>query len=454
MLRKIESLVRSHPDGLGITELEALISAAGLPVQSRRTVTRQLATLVVGGQIAMQGRGPATRYYIPHAAPAVGTAPVGIEDYPPLTPDAQAVRTLIQRPLSLRPPIGYNQAFLRSYQPGRSWYLPESIRRHLHDIGRTSTEERPAGTFAHGIFERLLIDLAWASSRLEGNTYTRLDTENLLAFGTRAEGKDAVEAQMLLNHKKAIELLVDQAEEIAFNRYTILNLHAALSENLLGDSKDEGRVRSRMVGITGTAFVPLSIPQQLDELLTLLLETVTAIPDAYEQAFFVMVHLPYLQPFADVNKRTSRLAANIPLIRQNLCPMSFVGTPEEAYVDGTLAVYEFNRVELLRDVFVFAYERSCAHYRVVRDAMPQPDPIRLRYRTALTAIVHQIVTSETAPDRAALLALAADHDVPDADRTAVADTALGLLLGLHDGSVSRYGIRPSEFAVWSSRFRV
>lgn len=450
---KIESLLRAHSDGLGIAELEALLAAEGLPGQSRRTVTRQLAALVASGLIAVQGRGPATRYQVQRAAPDVGAPFAGAEDYPPLTPDAQAVRRLIQQPLSLRPPIGYNQEFLRHYQPGSSWYLPESVRRHLHEVGQTSTDERPAGTFAHGIFERLLIDLAWASSRLEGNTYTRLDTENLLAFGTRAEGKDAVEAQMLLNHKKAIELLVDHADEIGFNRYTILNLHAALSENLLGDSKDEGRVRTRMVGITGTAFVPPSMPQQLDELLTLLLATATAIPDAYEQAFFVMVHLPYLQPFTDVNKRTSRLAANIPLIRQNLCPMSFVGTPEQAYVDGTLAVYEFNRVELLRDVFIFAYERSCAQYRVVRDALPQPDPIRLRYRTELTALVHTIVTSETAPDRAALLALAAEYDVPGQDRTAFVDTALGLLLGLHDGSVSRYGIRPSEYAGWSSRFR-
>jgi Fic family protein len=87
------------------------------------------------------------------------------------------------------------------------------------------------------------------------------------------------------------------------------------------------------------------------------------------QAFFVMVHIPYLQPFDDVNKRVSRLAANIPFLKQNLAPLSFVDVPEPDYVDGTLGIYELRRVELARDVFAWAYERSCQRYTVVRDAL-------------------------------------------------------------------------------------
>ena len=93
-----------------------------------------------------------------------------------------------------------------------------------------------------------------------------------------------------------------------------------------------------------------------------------------EQAFFAMVHLPYLQPFEDVNKRVSRLAANLPLIRQNLCPLSFVDVPERAYIDAILGVYELNRIELLRDVFIWAYERSCARYGAVRRSLAGPLP--------------------------------------------------------------------------------
>lgn len=93
-----------------------------------------------------------------------------------------------------------------------------------------------------------------------------------------------------------------------------------------------------------------------------------------------MIHLPYLQPFEDVNKRVSRLAASIPLIRQNLSPISFVDVPARDYIDGLLGVYELNQIDLLRDVFVWAYERSSAQYAVVKQSLGEPDPFRLRYR--------------------------------------------------------------------------
>ena len=94
----------------------------------------------------------------------------------------------------------------------------------------------------------------------------------------------------------------------------------------------------------------------------MILDKAGAIADPFEQAFFVMVHIPYLQPFIDVNKRVSRPGANIPLIRHNLCPLSFIDVPERAYVEGTLGVYELTNIDLLRDVFVWAYERSCQRY--------------------------------------------------------------------------------------------
>jgi len=110
----------------------------------------------------------------------------------------------------------------------------------------------------------------------------------------------------------------------------------------------------------------------------------------------MMVHIPYLQPFADVNKRTSRLVANISLVKQNLCPLSFMGVPERDYVKGTIAIYEFNRVELLRDVYAWAYERSCEPYHVVQRSVVQPDPIRLRYRQRINDIVREMVVPAAA----------------------------------------------------------
>src|SRR5690606_25100202 len=205
----------------------------------------------------------------------------------------------------------------------------------------------------------------------------------------------------------AIELLVDQAGEIGFNRYTILNLHALLADNLLADPQAGGRLRRIPVGIDGTVYHPLEVPQLIEECFEKILDTASAITDPFEQAFFALVHLAYLQGFEDVNKRVSRLAANIPLIRGNLCPLSFVDVPERAYIDGLLAIYELNRIELLRDMFVWAYQRSSARYSAVRQSLGEPDPFRLPYRALVAALVAAV--ARTGMDKKAATALARQH---------------------------------------------
>jgi hypothetical protein len=302
-----------------------------------------------------------------------------------------------------------------------------------------------------------LIDLSWASSRLEGNTYTRLDTQNLIERGQAADGKDRLEAQMILNHKNAIEMLVqqtgDETHQIGFNTYTFFNLHALLSENLLSDPRESGRLRMRNVEVSGTVFMPLSIPQQIDQLFRLMLTKADAIVDPFEQAFFTMVHSPYLQPFIDVNKRVSRLAANIPLIRHNLCPLSFVDVPGETYIDGILGVYELKRVALLRDVFVWAYERSCQRYAVIRDTTAEPDPIRLRYREDMIAVIVDIVRNLRASDAATVNVLAAISlpNIPQIDLQRVVDFILEDLQNLYEGNVARYRLRVSEYDTWAAK---
>jgi Fic family protein len=124
-------------------------------------------------------------------------------------------------------------------------------------MGDTGQADCPAGTHGRAILNRLLIDLSWASSNLEGNTYTLLDTRQLIEHGKAAQGKAAAETQMILNHKAAIELLIDNAETVSFNRYTILNLHSALSENLLPNPSDEGRLRQHAVEIGKSVYRPL-----------------------------------------------------------------------------------------------------------------------------------------------------------------------------------------------------
>lgn len=457
---EIEKAISRHPEGLSRHEVAHEYEALYDRHIEWRTLLRRLRELVAAGHIRAVGQAR-RRIYKPvpqgeavsldrHAPAADG----GEEEYVPVTPEGAEVRMLIRRPMVQREPVGYNLEFLESYQPGETWYLPYTLRERLRTLGVTPDPDRPAGTFARDVFDRLLIDLSWASSRLEGNTYSRLDTQYLIQFGQEAEGKDGQQAQMILNHKRAIEFLVEDAEVVGFDRRTLTTLHSALSENLLDDPRDEGGIRKRPVRISGTSYVPVAIPQVIEDALDLLLARASAIPDPFEQAFFSMVHIPYLQPFTDVNKRTSRLAANIPLVRANLCPLSFVDVPERAYVEGTLAVYETNRIELLRDVFVWAYARSCAQYTVVREAMGQPDPLRLRYRNELTEAVRDTVLTLGAPTTGRLHAWADVKRIPDVDREGFVERALSLLASLHEGNAGRYRIRPSQFSAWEKLHRV
>ena len=447
---RIEAEIVRHPESVGIDALHAALA----DIVSRRTLQRRLATLVENHRIQVEGEGRAVRYLLApimlQAADSaqVNTASAGsIEIYVPTSPEGEEIKSYVRQPIQHRKPVGYDREFLEAYRPNETLYLTTEIREHLHNIGRSPDGERPAGTYARDILGRLLIDLSWASSRLEGNTYTRLDTQNLIELGQAAEGKDRREAQMILNHKSAIELLVEQAEDIGFNTFTFFNLHALLSENLLADPTESGQLRGRIVEVSGTVFHPLGIPQQIDTYFRMILEKADAIEDPFEQVFFIMVHIPYLQPFVDVNKRVSRLGANIPLIRHNLCPLSFIDVPERAYVEGTLGVYEMKRVDLLRDVFVWAYERSCQRYMAIRETVAEPDPVRLRQREALITIVAEIVRGRQTPTEAAVRAVAKSL-VPPPELDRVIALALEDMVNLHAGNVSRYRLRLSEYRAW------
>jgi hypothetical protein len=318
-------------------------------------------------------------------------------------------------------------------------------------MGRSPADQAPAGTFARDILNRLLIDLSWASSKLEGNTYSLLDTERLIELGQAAEGKDALETQMILNHKDAIEYLVRDPEQANLTPETIISLHAFLSDSLMTDPTDCGRIRSRAVGIGGSVYSPLAVPQpHLEELFRIVIQTAAEIQDPFEQAFFLMVHLPYLQPFEDVNKRVSRLAANIPLIRHNLCPLSFIDVPQQTYVDALLGVYELNRVELLSDVFVSAYGRSCQQYVAVTQNLVVPDVFRLRYRRALSEVVAAIVRADEAITDATVRARTTSA-VADIDKEHFITLVLDEFKTLHPGNAVRFGIRPLEYAAWQEK---
>jgi len=447
---------------------------------SRRTLQRRLDALLNEGRIQRQGKARSTRYHAwPVLAPALPkpvSQPIPFrsrsrhqhwrdstlvredEDLPSATeppgpdffPESLAVRHIVRTPQAFRKPAGYRREFLENYTPNETAYLPENLRAHLHTVGQSEQMAAlPPGTYARQVLDRLIIDLSYNSSRLEGNTYSLLETDYLLAQGASEDPVRFVEAQMILNHKAAIEFLVEAPSELGFNRYTFLNLHAILTEGLLKNPASEGSLRQIPVGIGGTVYHPVNDPHVIEECFDLILKKAAAIEDPMECCFFLMVHLPYLQPFEDGNKRSSRLAANLPLIQHNMAPLSFIDVPLRHYTDGIIAVYELNRIELLRDVFVWAYERSAGRYAAIRTQVGEPDPLHLRYRDEIKDRIRDVVVNRLdKPAAARFIHRWATTNVTASDRAPLVQIIEERLLALREGSIARSRIRPSEFAAW------
>jgi Fic family protein len=453
-LEALLKIIQKHYNGASVSEL-LRNSELDFP---KRTLQRRLDRLVQEKKIVPQGEGRARRYRATWAEPESSRPLTSMlrEEGPEiggLSAAAREIRAVIRRPLTERQPVTYRGEFLDAYHPNRTFYLPERLRDELGRIGQVGMEHLPAGTHIRQVMDRLLIDLSWNSSRLEGNTYTLLETQRLLELGEDADGRATEEAQMILNHKAAIEMLVEDAGEIGFNRYTVCNLHALLADNLIRDGA-LGRVRSCPVGISGTVYHPLAVPQQIEQRFDEILRKAEAIRNPLEQAFFAMVHLPYLQPFEDVNKRVSRLVANIPLIRSNLCPLSFVEVKREDYISAILGVYELNRVEYLCEVFADAYRQSCLRYARVRQEVGEPDPFRLRHRMAIARVVREVVQASM-DQRQALkwIAAEAEKEMPASDRARFVGEVEQGLLNLHEGNIARYRLRPTEFEGWRKNWR-
>ena len=453
----IVAAVGAFPEGAPFSDIAQVLVYS---IQER-TLQRRLAKLVKEGRIEKTGKGTKTRYRLILAAdefegPAE-IANVAADNVEPkltltLKPSAEglAVFNEISKPQHERKRVGYVREFLDAYQPNDTYYLSADVRSELAAIGRVTDKVEPAGTYARHVLNRLLIELSFHSSRLEGNRYSLLETKQLIEGGRTATGKAAEETQMIINHKGAIEFLVDSAEQIGINKLTIQNLHAILSDNLMSDPADSGRLRTRGVEIGGSVYLPLAVPQLIEEIFIQVLNAASQINDPFEQAFFLSVHLPYLQPFQDVNKRVSRLSANIPLIRNNLKPLSFVDVPKSDYAAGLLGVYELNRTALIRDVFVWAYKRSAEHYAVIRDSLGSPDEFKLRYRPQIkSAVAFVIQNGIPAKDvQSRIGKWAEDNGVAGADRGRFVAVIEAEILSLQEWNVARYPVTPNEYKAW------
>jgi len=379
--------------------------AAGRPVApseweralqvSRPTINRDLRCLLAAGLLEKQGEGRSTRYLATAAATvALRASPTGS----PLvmgsrafqwSAAAQPLVEALRAPLGTRTPVGYDSGFVNSYLPNQSSLLPPQLATDLYHVGR-SQHQQPAGTYAREVLEQLLIDLSWSSSRLEGNNKSLLDTQQLFELGQQAGPLDE-DTLMLLNHKSAIEFMVDAVPTEGVTVPVIVDLQAKLMRDLLRDARDIGSIRRRVVNIDGSVYTPSSIPTLLEETLHTIIDKVRQIRNPVEAAFFLWVNLAYLQPFADGNKRTSRLSANMPLMLYNCAPLSFLDVERSDYATAMLGIYEQRNVAAAVDLFEFIYRRSIQKYSVLRASLSAPDPIRTKYRQTLNELMQFVV---------------------------------------------------------------
>ena len=393
------------------------------PETSETTLWRALRRLVDEGKLEVSGKGRATGYTL--AGPAV-------------------VRAHLQTPYNRRKPVSYSREFLDRYIPDKTHYLAEADRQRLIEAGTPADAPLPAGAYVRRILQRLLVDLSWASSRMEGNTYSLYETERLIRFGEEAFGRDRKEAIMILNHKEAIQWVADNLGEIAIGQLDLCNIHAFLADGLLADPAMVGRLRRMTVGISHSSYAPLEDQFAIKEEFDILVAKAAAITDPFEQSFFLLVHIPYVQTFDDINKRTSRVSSNIPLLKAGLAPMTFLTMDDGAYINGLIGVYELNNVSLLREAYIDAYLASADKYRVLRAEIEVPEKAALVYRDFVRKAVRRCVLDWKAFQSRQVMEMATHADIPEEDREDVVNYVGQEVRSLHEGNVIRYRLRPAD----------
>ena len=343
MTRENEILQYLHYNpGVSRSEIETGMNLKESPA----TVKRILAGLVESGQAVVIGQGRATRYSV--SAQAHVTMPLNIDTYFEKETDERIVQT------------DFNFELINDILPKVELFTPQEkeqldalqaqFTKNIKDI--TPTEYRKE-------MERLGIDLSWKSSQIEGNTYSLLETEKLLKEKQTAHGKTKEEAVMLLNHKDALDYILEEPEhlkELTIRR--IEELHTLLVKEL---DVDKG-IRRRRVGVIGTNYRPLDNEFQIREALEDSCRLINRKESVFEKALLALVLISYIQAFSDGNKRTARMTSNAILIANRYCPISFRTVDSVDYKKAMLIFYEQNNISAFKKIFIDQFAFAVGTY--------------------------------------------------------------------------------------------
>ena len=321
--------------------------AAGLKeAPNERTLKRIIAELVQSGDIQVEGRGKATRYSL--SAQAHLMMPLDIDTYFIKDVDDRTVQE------------SFNFELIREVLPKVNLFTEDERSRLETAQAEFSGNMRTLSELEYRKeMERLGVDLSWKSSQIEGNTYSLLETERLLKEKQTAQGKTKEEAVMLLNHKDALDFILDcpdYLKELSVRR--LEDIHSILTKELGVGSG----IRRRRVGITGTNYRPLDNEFQIKLALEDTCRLVNSKEDVFEKALLTLVLLSYIQAFTDGNKRTARICSNAILIAWGYCPISFRTVDSVDYKKAMLLFYEQNNIAAFKKIFIEQYEFAVKNY--------------------------------------------------------------------------------------------
>lgn len=313
---------------------------------NERTLKRIIADCVQKGDIVVEGRGKATRYSL--SAQAHLMMPLDIDTYFANDIDERVVQET------------FNFQLICDILPNVVLFTAEEKARlnAAHNIFLANMSTL-SGVEYRKEMERLGVDLSWKSSQIEGNTYSLLETERLLKERETAKGKTKEEAVMLLNHKEALDFILDNPDylkELSIRR--IEDIHIILTKELEVGSG----IRKRRVGITGTNYRPLDNEFQIREALEDSCRLINGKEDVFEKALLALLLFSYIHPFTDGNKRTARIGSNAILMAWGYCPISFRTVDSIDYKKAMLMFYEQNNIASFKQIFIEQYEFAVKNY--------------------------------------------------------------------------------------------
>jgi Fic family protein len=348
------------------------------------------------------------------------------------------------RPPHLRAPVDYNPEIIQKYKANETRWLSEKAEARMRAAVASMQHQLDASTYSQKIAERFLIDLSWASSAFEGNTYTYLETEALIKYGAEASGHDLSEATMIINHKRAILTLLENLNGPILNVEGVSRLHALLMRDALSPEQ-LGRIRQDNVRIGGSAYRPSGDSAQLQEDLGGFLWQVDKVENPFEASFTLLAGIPYIQPFQDGNKRVGRLTCNIPLLRAGHPPMSFIDVDKADYLAGLISFYETADLDLLADAMADGYAAAAPAYTAAVTAGRQPRSIEVRERVGIEKAIQDLVASAVnghARDVESEVAERFPHVMDQDDRTVLANNITDALDALNEVNAVAWGVSP------------